>query len=69
MGRAEDRLVGGEDHHDVVPPRATRDCLWKCPFLSVCPAFDRGEDAEFVLQVYYQTEDPDARYNDAQEES
>lgn len=69
MERTEDRLAAGEEHHDVVPPRATRDCTWKCQFFSVCPAFDRGEDAEFLLELDYHQEDPDARYDDPKEES
>lgn len=51
------------DMHDVVPPRPSRDCTWKCPFTAICPLFDDGSMVELAIQEHFEHVDPDARYN------
>ena len=41
--------LSGENHHDVVYPVPSRDCSWRCPFVSVCPSMDDGSDWEGEL--------------------
>ena len=60
----ERALAAGADHQEVVPPNATRDCSWDCPFKPVCPMFDDGSDVEAVLSMAYREVDPLARYAD-----
>lgn len=57
-----DRLDSGEDHLKVVYPSPTNDCVWKCPFFSVCPMFDDGSDAEGWLRRNMKQGDPYGRY-------
>lgn len=64
MESALRRLDRGESHHDVVPPRATKDCSWICPFFAVCQSFDDGSDVEFQLSLDYEEHDPNERYGD-----
>lgn len=56
------RLAGGDDHHDVVPPTPVRDCVWKCPFIGVCPLLDDGSDAWGAIRDQYVQHDPYAYY-------
>lgn len=58
------RLDAGEDHHTVAPPNPTVNCRWDCEYFAVCPMFDDGSDAEYVLAEEYVTVDPLARYGD-----
>jgi hypothetical protein len=62
MEYAAAALDDGDSHHFAVPPHPSRDCDWKCPFVDVCPMFDRGEDAEYVLETEFEKYDPNARY-------
>lgn len=59
---ARSLLDDGVDHRDVVTPRPTGDCSWKCPFVQVCPMFDDGSRAEDALQQYFVAGDPYAYY-------
>lgn len=64
MLRDEQRLAAGEMHQQVVYPRPSRDCTWKCDYFDVCPMFDDPRtDAEGYLAVYFVTKDPNERYN------
>lgn len=56
-------LDAGMDHQFVVPPRPSRDCIWKCDFFPVCPMFDDGSRVEGLLDEYYGHIDPHERYN------
>lgn len=60
-------LDAGFDHRYVVPPRPSRDCLWKCDFAPICPMFDDGSNVEGLLSEYYGHVDPHERYK-AQDE-
>lgn len=40
-------------HHDVVPPRPSNDCSWKCPFFQACPMFDDGSAVESMLENHF----------------
>lgn len=50
-------------HHDVVYPRPTRDCAWKCDFYQVCSMFDDGSRVENMLTEHYDAVDPLAYYH------
>ena len=52
------QLERGDDHHAVVPPRPTRDCSWRCPFVTCCDMFDDGSDVERYLEENYRVTDP-----------
>lgn len=59
----EAALNMGADPVTIVPPNATKDCAWDCPFLPVCPMFDDSSMvAERVIHSYYIETDPLARY-------
>lgn len=60
----ERALDEGGEHHKLVPPTAGRDCLWRCPFVSLCPMFDDGGDAESMIQLSFAERDPLARYHE-----
>lgn len=64
MVQARERLDAGEDPRIVVPPVPGRDCLWKCPFVAVCPLVDDGSRWEAALEENYEHSDPHERYND-----
>lgn len=55
-------LDDGADHRDVVVPRPSGDCSWKCPFVQVCPMFDDGSRAEAALSQYFIQGDPSGYY-------
>jgi CRISPR/Cas system-associated exonuclease Cas4 (RecB family) len=57
-----DALDAGADHHQVVPPRPTRDCSWRCPFYACCDMFDDGSNVEQYLEITYKRGDPYAYY-------
>lgn len=59
---ARKELDAGVDMHDVVPPRPSRDCSWKCPFTVVCPMFDDGSRVEAAISDLYVRMDPHERY-------
>jgi PD-(D/E)XK nuclease superfamily len=59
---AKIELAAGVDHHDVVPPTPSRDCLWKCDFVRVCPLFDDGSDVGGAVLALYTQRDPYAYY-------
>lgn len=54
----EELLNDGVHHLDVVYPRPSPDCTWKCDFFAVCPMFDDGSRAEAMLNEYYRKGDP-----------
>lgn len=56
--RAEDMLKIGADHHIECPPRPSRDCAWKCPFLKICHMFDDGSRVEAAIEAYYEVRNP-----------
>lgn len=55
-------LDSGMDMHDVVAPRPSRDCSWKCPFTVVCPMFDDGSRVEDAIRDQFIQMDPHERY-------
>lgn len=59
---ARKELDAGVDMHDVVAPRPSRDCSWKCPFTVVCPMFDDGSRVEDAIRDQYIKMDPHERY-------
>jgi hypothetical protein len=61
---AREHLDAGWDHHQVVPPRPSRDCTWKCDFFPVCGMLDDGSNAEGLLREHYESVDPHRRYAD-----
>jgi hypothetical protein len=64
MMRAEERLLSGEDHHVVAYPTPSKDCSWRCPFVTVCAHMDDPRtDAESLLEHLYVESDPLERYH------
>jgi PD-(D/E)XK nuclease superfamily len=63
-----DRLDAGEDHRFYAYPSPTRDCTWKCPFFQVCPMFDDGSSAEAMIENFFEQVDPNARYEQEENE-
>lgn len=61
--RVREQLDAGGDHRQVVYPRPSRDCSWKCPFLAVCPLMDDGSRWEHALESNYRQVDPYAYYD------
>jgi len=59
---AEVDMERGEDHHYVVPPRPSRDCVWKCQFFKVCRMFDDGSRVEDAVEALYEKRDPLSYY-------
>lgn len=51
------------EHHDVIYPRPTRDCSWKCDFYKVCSMFDDGSRVEDMISEHYKEIDPLAYYH------
>lgn len=47
-------MLTGENHQDIVYPVPSRDCSWRCPFVSVCPSMDDGSDWEGELAENFQ---------------
>lgn len=45
-------------HLEVVYPRPTSDCRWKCDFFGVCSLFDDGSRAEAMLTQHFEKGDP-----------
>lgn len=41
----------------VAYPNPTRDCVWDCPFFSVCGMFDDGSRVNAMLDQYYEKHD------------
>jgi hypothetical protein len=66
MQGARAALADGQNHQYVVPPRPSKDCSWKCPFVAVCPmADDSSEETLFaVLDQVYDVVDPYEYYGD-----
>lgn len=63
-----DRLDSGEDPQVVCYPHVTRACSWSCEFVTVCPMFDDGSDAEGFLKTFVER-DPLDRYADDDKET
>jgi transcriptional regulator with XRE-family HTH domain len=64
----EGELDSGANHLDVAYPTPSRDCSWKCDFLSICGMFDDGSRVEAMIEQYYMEHDP-LEYYDVKEES
>lgn len=64
MVGVRDQLDAGADHHLVAYPRPSRDCSWKCEFVSICPMFDDGSAVEQAIEVLYQIGDAYDYYKD-----
>lgn len=61
--QTEERLNSGEDPYEVVYPRPSADCSWKCPFRKVCPLMDQDPDAaKQMLSDMFEVTDPYERY-------
>lgn len=58
MVRAIVDMENGKTHFEVVPPNPTRDCSWDCPFVSICPMFNLGDDVEGLIQFAYKEKKP-----------
>lgn len=68
MGNVERSLKNGVDHHLVAFPRPSGDCLWKCPFVTICPMFDDNSRAEAFIEDHYTAGNPLDRYDNEVEE-
>lgn len=62
MLRVHDALGRGADPLAVAYPSPSRDCRWKCPFVSICPMFDDGSAVDEALRAEYVQGDPYAYY-------
>jgi RecB family exonuclease len=51
-------LDAGDSHLVRAYPTPSRDCSWKCPFVSICPMFDDGSDVEAAISDRYVEGDP-----------
>lgn len=60
---AEHRLDQGAAHHRVVPKTEGRHCTYMCPFFDICPMFDDGSDAEYMVEQEFEVGDPLERYD------
>lgn len=60
-------LIAAYEKTAVPAPAPDADCSWRCPFYSVCPSFDNGEDWEYALENEFQEHDPLARYREVEE--
>lgn len=68
MVETVEALEAGGSHHELAPPRPTRDCSWRCPYYAACPMFDDGSDVERLLEELYVSVDPYAYYNEDPDE-
>lgn len=59
---AESDMEHGGDHRYVVPPRPSRDCVWKCEFFKICRMFDDGSRVEDAVRDLYEKKDPLSYY-------
>lgn len=71
MLETERRLNEGEPHYMVAYPTPSRDCSWKCPYLSICGAMnDPRTDVDWIIKNNYTTwEALDAQKREAELES
>lgn len=60
-------LEAGTSHQQVAYPHFTKDCKWKCSFVSICPMFDDGSAVEDALDSMFEVSDPYAYYADSDE--
>lgn len=58
MMRVRTALDAGSSHANVAYPTPTRDCKWKCQFVSICTMFDDGSSAEQALTDMFEEADP-----------
>lgn len=58
MVDAKNALDAGDSHLVVTYPHPSRDCNWKCPFVTICPMFDDGSDVESAIEARYTEGDP-----------
>ena len=59
-----DKGPGAYDHRHLVPPNPSRDCSWKCQFVSICPMFDDGSNVGAAVRDQYIQHDPYSYYVD-----
>lgn len=55
-------LEAGADHRSEVPPNPSRDCVWRCIFVKICPLMDDGSNYQGALDGNYVIQDPYAYY-------
>lgn len=60
--QTEMALDQGVDHHLVCPPSPSKDCSWKCQFMTLCAMMDDGSDSEMYIEAAYVIKDPLDRY-------
>lgn len=54
--RLESRLNNGEHHALAAYPSPSKDCSWKCPYVTVCGQMnDPRTDANWTINQYYTT--------------
>lgn len=58
MEQARYLLDKGIEHQRVVYPTPHSNCVWDCPFFTVCGMTDDGSHAEGMLQRYFTQGDP-----------
>lgn len=58
MVRAYVEMEQGKSHFEAAPPNPTRDCSWDCPFVSICPNFNLGDDVESIIAFSYKEKKP-----------
>lgn len=58
-------LEDGADPQVVAYPRPTRDCSWKCQFVSICPMFDDGSAVEQAIEDQFRVGDPYDYYGES----
>jgi hypothetical protein len=60
--RVRTALDAGANHASVAYPTPTRDCKWRCQFVSICTMFDDGSSVEQAVDDMFEVGDPYAYY-------
>lgn len=58
------KLLAAYEKTEVPAPSPDDDCSWRCPFFTICPSFDNGEDWRYALENEFTEHDPLARYRE-----